>query len=182
MCGPQGAGLLLGNKDLLMSAWQASSPHHGPNRDNKISREEIMGMLAAVEAWVKRDHPAEWQTWLDRLNTIASRVSEIDGVTSQISEPTQLSNRAPQLTVSWDPAALHITGGEVAENFARSKPRVAIGSSNSGGKTAVAITPSQMQPGEAAIVADRIHAILSETRITKAVSYTHLTLPTIYSV
>ena len=167
MCGPQGAGLLLGDKDLLMSAWQASSPHHGPNRDNKISREEIMGMLAAVEAWVKRDHPAEWQTWLDRLNTIASRVSEIDDVTSQISEPTQLSNRAPQLTVSWDPAALHITGGEVAENFARSKPRVAIGSSNSGGKTAVAITPSQMQPGEAAIVADRIHAILSETRITK---------------
>ena len=52
MCGPQGAGLLLGNKKLLMSAWQASSPHHGPNRDNKISREEIMGMLAAVEAWV----------------------------------------------------------------------------------------------------------------------------------
>ena len=44
---------------------------------------------------------------------------------------------------------------------------MAIGSSNSGGKTAVAITPSQMQPGEAAIVADRIHAILSETRITK---------------
>ena len=61
MCGPQGAGLLLGDKDLLMSAWQASSPHHGPNRDNKISREEIMGMLAAVEAWVKRDHRRDYQ-------------------------------------------------------------------------------------------------------------------------
>ena len=54
--GPQCAGLLLGRKDILMSAWQASSPHHGPGRDNKVGREETMGMLAAVEAWVKRDH------------------------------------------------------------------------------------------------------------------------------
>ena len=48
--------LLLGRKDILMSAWQASSPHHGPGRDNKVGREEMMGMLAAVEAWEKRDH------------------------------------------------------------------------------------------------------------------------------
>ena len=64
ICGPQCAGLLLGSKDLLMSAWQASSPHHGPGRDNKVGKEEMMGMLAAVEAWVKRDHQAEWKTWL----------------------------------------------------------------------------------------------------------------------
>src|SRR5580700_1639059 len=56
ICGPQCAGLLLGRKDLLMSAWQASAPHHGPGRDNKVGREETLGMLAAVEAWVKRDH------------------------------------------------------------------------------------------------------------------------------
>ena len=54
--GPQCAGLLLGRKDILMSAWQASSPHHGPGRDNKVGREETIGMLAAVEAWTKRDH------------------------------------------------------------------------------------------------------------------------------
>ena len=47
-----------------MSAWQASAPHHGPGRDNKVGREETLGMLAAVEAWVKRDHAAEWKTWL----------------------------------------------------------------------------------------------------------------------
>ena len=56
MCGPQCAGLLLGDKDILMSAWQASSPHHGPGRDNKVGREEMIGMLAAVEAWVALDH------------------------------------------------------------------------------------------------------------------------------
>jgi D-glucosaminate-6-phosphate ammonia-lyase len=53
--GPQCAGLMLGSKDILMSAWQASAPHHGPCRDNKIGREEVIGMLAAVEAWATRD-------------------------------------------------------------------------------------------------------------------------------
>ena len=53
ICGPQCAGLLLGRKDILMSAWQASSPHHGPGRDNKVGREETVGMVAAVEASVR---------------------------------------------------------------------------------------------------------------------------------
>src|SRR4051794_14025480 len=82
ICGPQCAGLLLGRKDLLMSAWQASSPHHGPGRDNKVGREETVGMVAAVEAWVKRDHKAEWNKWLSYLDTISKRVSGIDGVTT----------------------------------------------------------------------------------------------------
>src|SRR6476646_859634 len=85
--GPKCAGLLLGRKDLLMSAWQASSPHHGPGRDNKVGREETIGMLAAVEAWVKRDHEGEWKTWLAWLDTIAKRVSAVDGVKTAVREP-----------------------------------------------------------------------------------------------
>src|SRR5204863_5122424 len=68
--GPQCAGLLLGRKAILMSAWQASAPHHGPGRDNKVGREETIGMLAAVEAWKKRDHEGEWKTWLSWLDEI----------------------------------------------------------------------------------------------------------------
>ena len=64
ICGPQCAGLMLGDKSILMSAWQASSPHHGPGRDNKVGREEMVGMMAAVEDWVKRDHAADWKKWL----------------------------------------------------------------------------------------------------------------------
>ena len=75
ICGPQCAGLVLGRKDILMSAWQASSPHHGPGRDNKVGREEMIGMLAAVEAWTKRDHDREWKTWLSWLDNIAKKVS-----------------------------------------------------------------------------------------------------------
>lgn len=164
ICGPQGAGLLLGKKKILMAAWQASSPHHGPNRDNKIGREEIMGMLAAVEMWTVRDHEAEWQRWLEKLDTIAQRVADIESVQSQIEEPTGLSNRAPVLVISWQPSVLHITGEAVAEDFARKRPRIAVGSHDSESRAAIRITPSQMQPGDEQIVAERIRAILTAQR------------------
>ena len=167
MCGPQGAGLVLGNKKILMAAWQASSPHHGPNRDNKISREEIMGMLAAVEAWVTRDHAGEWQTWLSRLDHIAQRVSNVESVETRIEQPSGLSNHSPTLVISWDPARLHLSGEEVAEDFARNKPRIAVGSRDGEGKAYLRITPSQMQPGNEQIVAERIYQILTEPRSPK---------------
>src|SRR5215831_12347536 len=132
--GPQCAGLLLGRKDILMSAWQASSPHHGPGRDNKVGREETIGMLAAVEAWVKRDHEGEWKTWLSWCDTIAKRVSQIEGIKTAVREPNGLSNHSPTLVISWDPAALHVTGEEIAEEVATTKPRIALSGGAEGGR------------------------------------------------
>ena len=177
ICGPQCAGLLLGRKDLLMSAWQASSPHHGPGRDNKVGREETMGMLAAVEAWVKRDHEGEWKKWLSWLDNISKRVSTIDGVKTTVIEPTGLSNRSPQLNIAWDPARLNITGDEVAEDLARNKPRIALGSGAGGGRrgsepdpgtTSISVTAWMMQPGDDKIVADRIYGVLAQKRSPKS--------------
>jgi L-seryl-tRNA(Ser) seleniumtransferase len=167
ICGPQCAGLVLGRKDILMSAWQASSPHHGPGRDNKVGREEMMGMLAAVEAWTKRDHAGEWKIWLSWLDNIAKKVSTIDGVTTSVFEPTELSNKSPVLNIYWDPAKLNITGEEIAEEFARNKPRVAIGGETREGKSSLSITTGQMQPGNDKIVADRIYGVLSQKRTPK---------------
>ena len=80
-----------------MSAWQASAPHHGPGRDNKVGREETLGMLAAVEAWVKRDHEGEWKTWLSWLDTISKRVATMDGVTDcACASPTASPTAAPR--------------------------------------------------------------------------------------
>jgi L-seryl-tRNA(Ser) seleniumtransferase len=170
ICGPQCAGLVLGRKDILMSAWQASSPHHGPGRDNKVGREEMIGMLAAVEAWTKRDHAAEWKTWLSWLDAISAKVSKIEGVTTSVSEPTELSNKSPVLNIYWDPARLNITGEEVAEEMGRNKPRIAVGSQTAEGKTSINITTGQMQPGNHKIVADRIYDLLSQKRTPKAAS------------
>jgi hypothetical protein len=162
ICGPQCAGLVLGRKDILMSAWQASSPHHGPCRDNKVGREEMMGMLAAVEAWTKRDHPAEWKTWLSYLDTISKKVSKIDGVTTSVIEPTALSNKSPVLTISWDPAKFNVTGEEIAEQLGRNKPRVAVGSQSKDGTTSINITTGQMQPGNDKVVANRVYEVLTK--------------------
>ncbi len=164
ICGPQCAGLVLGRKDILMSAWQASSPHHGPGRDNKVGREEMMGMLAAVEAWIARDHPAEWKRWLTWLDTIEKRVTKIEGIKTSVKEPTDLSNRSPVLLISWDPDKLNITGEEVAEEVGRNKPRIALGGHTDGGTTSIHITTGQMQPGQEKIVADRLFDLLSQKR------------------
>jgi seryl-tRNA(Sec) selenium transferase len=176
ICGPQCAGLLLGRKDILMSAWQASSPHHGPGRDNKVGREETLGMLAAVEAWIKRDHKAEWAKWLAYLDTISKRVSQVEGVTAQVREPSGLSNRSPSLSISWDPAKLNVTGEEIAEEVARTKPRIALGAGGgfrgprgasaepASNRTSIDVTAWMMRPGDDRVVADRLFALLSRKR------------------
>jgi D-glucosaminate-6-phosphate ammonia-lyase len=164
ICGPQCAGLLLGSKDILMSAWQASSPHHGTGRDNKVGKEEMLGMLAAVEAWVKRDHEEKYRTWLNYLDNISKRVSTINGITTIVREPADLNNRSPVLIVSWDPGKFNITGPEIAEMLATTQPRIAVHSGNNEqeGTASLRITSGQMQPGNDKIVADRVHELLSK--------------------
>ena len=172
LCGPQCAGLLLGNKEILMSAWQASSPHHGPGRDNKVGREEMIGMLAAVEAWINWDHEAQWKKWTTWLNTIVKKVTAIDGVKANIHEPKELSNHSPFLIISWDPAVRNVTGEELAEELGRTTPRIAVGSGGKnrkepGAATSIDVTTGQMQPGEEIVVANRIFELLSKKRPSK---------------
>lgn len=172
LCGPQCAGLLLGDKDILMSAWQASSPHHGPGRDNKVGREEMIGMLAAVQAWVTMDHDAQWKKWLSMLDSISKKLATLDGVKATIDQPKELSNHSPVLVVSWDPAKFNLTGEELAEELGRTTPRIAVGSGGRnkkepGSVTNIDITTGQMQPGEELIVADRIYTLLTKKRPVK---------------
>jgi len=163
LCGPSCGGLLLGKKDILLSAWQASSPHHGPGRDNKVGKEEMIGVLAAVEDWVSRDHDVKKRTWLAWLQNISRRMSAINGVTCAITEPIGLANHSPRVSVSWNAEAFNITGMDIMEELANTKPRIAIGGSYIGnnGMTSVSINAGQMQPGEDRIVADRLYEILT---------------------
>lgn len=168
--GPQSAGLLLGEKKLLMAAWQSSAPHHGAGRDNKVGKEEQIGMLAAVEAWTKRDHPQEEITWTGYLETIAKKVGTISGVTTNIRQPQGLDNRTPNLTISWDPAKFNATGQDIATYLSTTKPRIALsagggrGNAASENTTSISVAAWMMQPGDDKIVADRIHAALSMKR------------------
>jgi D-glucosaminate-6-phosphate ammonia-lyase len=164
--GPQAAGLLLGEKSLLQGAWINSAPHHAFGRSVKVGKEEIMGMLAAVEMWVKRDHQAEWAQWESWLDHIAASVKRVPGVTTKVNQPSEgLSNRTPELLIQWDGAKLGITGQEVSKTVLDTEPRIVL-SRASGSRpgqmaSSVGVVPYQMTPGDEKVVADRLYALLS---------------------
>lgn len=165
--GPQAAGLLLGEKAWLKAAWSNSAPHHAYGRALKAGKEEIMGMLAAVEMWPKRDHKAEWREWEARLTHIAQRAQQVPGVTSEIVQPSaDLSNRSPKLTLQWDGAKVGITGTELSKTLLDHEPRIVVaGASGTRGAnvaSTLSIVPYQMMPGEEKIVAERIYALLAK--------------------
>lgn len=164
LLGPQSSGVAIGRKDILMAAWQASSPHQGPGRDNKVDRDELIGGMAAIEAWIMRDHNAEWQRWLRWLNNIGDHVSSINGVTTSIEEPDGLNNRTPRLAIMWEESRLNVSGAEIAEELGRTRPRIALGSRDRDGLTGIVITSGQMQPGQDEVVKNRIHEVLSRRR------------------
>jgi len=164
--GPQAAGLLLGEKNLLEAAWANSAPHHAFGRSLKVGKEEIMGMLAAVEAWPKRDHKAEWASWEAWIDRIAASAKRVDGVTTAVIQPQGLSNRAPTLRIAWDGAKLGITGQEVAKTLLDTEPRIVLGGGTGSRPdrmaSTISIMPYMMMPGDDQVAAERIYAILSK--------------------
>jgi len=160
--GPQSAGLLLGRRDLVRAAWVGSAPHHGIARGYKVGKEDAIGMLMAVEMWMKRDHRAEWDRWTSWLDHVARRVSTVPGVTTSVVQPVGLSNRTPSLSIRWDRARLGITGQEVARRLFEGNPRVSLFPARTEGtETGVQVTPYMMSPGDERIVADEVHALLA---------------------
>jgi len=162
--GPQTAGLLLGRKDLVRAAWVHSAPHHGPGRAMKVGKEEAIGMLTAVEMWVRRDHDAEWKQWMAWLDHISRRLTKIDGVTTTVTQPDGLSNRTPSLRVWWDPQRLGLSGETIVRTLVETEPRIALAAGRRPGpplEMGVSVTPYMMSPGDETIVAERLYALLT---------------------
>jgi uncharacterized pyridoxal phosphate-dependent enzyme len=166
MRGPQAAGVLLGRPDLIQAAWFQAAPHHNYGRGYKVGKEEIMGMLAAVRQWYKRDHAAEWKQWQSWLDVIANRVKNLPSVTTEIVQPEDLSNHSPQLRVHWDANALKITGKELEAKLDAGTPRILVGETTGSRPdhmaSALTVMPYMMAPGEAEIVGDAIYDGLSK--------------------
>ena len=164
--GPQAAGLLLGDKSLLQAAWANSAPHHAFGRSLKVGKEEIMGMLAAVEAWKTRDHEAEYRSWHTQLEYISGQLTKVKGVTTRVEEPEGLSNRTPSLRIEWDATELGITGQELNKLLLDTEPRISLG--NASGvrpdrmKSSITVTPWMMMPGDDRIVASRLCSALTD--------------------
>jgi L-seryl-tRNA(Ser) seleniumtransferase len=157
--GPQTSGLLLGNKRLCQAAWRNGSPHQALGRPMKVSKEDIVGVVTALEYWFgERDRPAERQKWYDDLAAIAERFKQIDGVTGEILEPEGV-DRVPRLKVSWNRDRFPLDGLGLREAVLDGEPRVML-DDNSATSNSLAIDPFQLEPGEATQVGDAIVAAL----------------------
>ena len=103
--GPQSAGLLLGRKDLIAAA-RLNAPPNGNTvgRGMKVNKEEILGMLAAVDRYLEKDHAAEAREFERRAETIRSSAVSVAGVKAEIFVP-EVANHVPHVRISWDAAA-----------------------------------------------------------------------------
>ena len=153
--GPQASGLVLGRRDLLWAAFMNGAPHHSIARPMKAGKEEIMGLLAAVERWVKRDHEAEWKEWEGYLRTVTDAIASLPSIRTAIRQPGR-SNVAPILHINWDASAIGMDPNEVARQLSEGEPRIEMG----GGGDGLSIMPYMMEPGEDALVAARLREIL----------------------
>ena len=164
--GPQSSGLLIGQKDLCRAAYFQSAPNHNYGRAFKCSKEETMGLLAAVRQWHKRDHAAEQRAWLSWLQWIESRVQGLPSLTTEYLQPEDLSNRSPRLRIDWDANTLKITGTELAARLDAGTPRIIVhdsaGVRPANMASSLIIMPYMMEAGEERIIADAIHQGLTQ--------------------
>lgn len=165
--GPQCAGLLIGIKNLVSASWISTAPHHGFGRGFKVGREEIMGMLAAVEMWNKRDHEQEWRLWMSWLDYISENLELFEGVETKIILPSGRSNPSPSLQVQWDDKIIPLRGQDMEELLWDGNPRIAVSGAGSflpfppNNQPNIRINSSQLKAGEEKIIADRVVEILS---------------------
>ncbi|MBI1356744.1 MAG: selenocysteine synthase [Acidobacteria bacterium] len=154
MRGPQSAGLLLGRKDLIAAARMNASPNSDSLcRTNKVNKEELVGMLAAVERFVKLDHEAEWKMWEKRCDVVAKEVKKAKTVQTKVFVP-EIANAVPHLEVTWDEAKVGRTREQVVEGLRKGSPNIEL--RPGGGKGLVVVAVSMMQDGDEDVVARRL--------------------------
>lgn len=156
--GPQTAGLLLGRKDLVKAAWANSAPHHAFGRALKVSKEEVVGVVRAVEVWrTERDVTADFKEWESWYTYITEQITRVPGVRTQVRGPAR-GGPFPILNVSWDPKQVGITAGDVGRQLLEGEPRIMTHAQGEG--FSFPLRPVAMKPGEYKIVAQRLYEVL----------------------
>lgn len=159
--GPQSAGLLLGRKDLIQAA-RISAPPNGDTvgRGMKVNKEEVLGMLVALETYLTMDHEKEWKLWEDQIKLISDKAKSVSGVETEIHVP-EVANHVPSLRITWDETKVKIKASDVRAELRNGHPSIEV----KGGEKTVDITTWMMSPGEERIVAERVADILSNASV-----------------
>jgi L-seryl-tRNA(Ser) seleniumtransferase len=160
--GPNDTGLLLGHKDLVEAAKRNTNPHCGTlGRMMKVSKEDMVALLAAVERYVRLDHKAEWREWQRRIGVIEKALKEIPTLTCERIVPP-IANRVPHLLLTWDEKRVRMTRARLTRELAKGDPPILIGRVSGTGDKGVLISVFVLQEGEERIVAERLRALLTK--------------------
>jgi L-seryl-tRNA(Ser) seleniumtransferase len=154
--GPQSSGLLLGKRKYIEAA-RLHTPPRGETigRGMKVNKEEVLGMLAALEIYLNKDHKKEWKMWESQIQLISDAATSIDGVKSEIHVPKH-ANHVPSLRIKWNQKLVKITTNEMRKQLREGHPSIqTVGNDN-----ILGITTWMMVPGQERIVAKRVKEIL----------------------
>ena len=162
--GPQCAGLLVGREDLVSYALLNNSPHEDTiGRSQKVGKEEIIGMIKALELYLTEDREALTKEWQARLELISRKVTAIAGVTTSYFVP-DIANHVPHMEIQWDTQRVKISPDDALSTLRKGNPSIVLARAEKNGavKTREGITMNSfmLQPGEDAVVANKLHDLL----------------------
>jgi L-seryl-tRNA(Ser) seleniumtransferase len=158
MRGPQSAGLLLGRKDLIAAA-RLNAPPNGDTigRGMKVNKEEMLGLLAAIELYLETDHEAEGREFEKRAEEIRKSAVSVPGVKAEVFVP-EVANHVPHVRVTWDTKAIGMTANDVVKAMRDGEP--SIGTRSEGESVVFGVW--MMRTGEEKIVARRLRQVLEK--------------------
>ena len=160
MRGPQCAGLLLGRKDLVAYALLNNSPHEDTlGRSSKVGKEEIVGMVKALELYLNEDHEALEREWQGRLESISRQIVKVQGVNTAFFVP-DIANHVPHMQITWDEAKISLTPKQASQLLRESKPAIVMSPGED--KPGLSMNSFMLQPGEDQIVASQLVRIFRE--------------------
>jgi L-seryl-tRNA(Ser) seleniumtransferase len=150
--GPQCAGLLVGKKELVANALLNNSPHEDTlGRSQKVGKEEIVGMVKALESYLKEDHEALNREWQRRLEEISAHITKIPGVTTAYSVP-DVANHVPHMDITWDQQRIKIAPRDAGKTLRQGDPSIVLSSDEKG----LSMNSFMLQPGEEKIIAEHL--------------------------
>jgi uncharacterized pyridoxal phosphate-dependent enzyme len=150
--GPQCAGLLIGRKDLVAYALLNNSPHEDTlGRSQKVGKEEIIGMIKALESYLKEDHEALTKEWWRRLDSISAEITKVPGVSASFTVP-DIANHVPHLEIHWDPRHISLQPVDAVKELRSGKPSIVLASTETG----LIMNSFMLQSGEEKIMGARL--------------------------
>jgi L-seryl-tRNA(Ser) seleniumtransferase len=136
--GPQASGLLVGRADLIEGCRVHGSPHQRLGRPMKVGKEEMVGLLAAVERYLALDHSARFAGFEATVARWLAACADLPGVAAAREFPNEAGQPVPRLRLTFDPAHTDLTGPEAQHRLWEGTPAIAVALA---GPHAISLTP-----------------------------------------